>query len=146
MNRLEHIPWIARMLHPEVLLVIGAISLALAVATVIVLPFVLTRLPADYLAKPRRPHSAAFRIIVMPLKTALGICLLSAGIAMLVLPGQGILTILVALLLIDFPGKRRLVHRLLAHPRVLGSINRIRTRAGRLPLRLDAPTPPVDTK
>ena len=54
MNRLEQIPWLAKMLHPDVLLVIGAISLGFAVATVIVLPFVLTRLPADYLAKRLR--------------------------------------------------------------------------------------------
>ena len=65
--------------------------------------------------------------------------MLLLGIAMLVLPGQGVLTILAALVLLDFPGKRRLERRLLLRPRLLGALNSLRARAGRPPIDLDHP-------
>ena len=57
------------------------------------------------------------------------------GVLMLVLPGQGVLTILIGLTLLDFPGKRRFVRRLLMRPRVFRVINRLRRRFGRPPLK-----------
>jgi hypothetical protein len=50
---------------------------------------------------------------------------------MLLLPGQGVLTLVVALLLLDLPGKRRLKRRILSMPRVLRVLNAWRRRAGR---------------
>jgi hypothetical protein len=52
---------------------------------------------------------------------------------MLVLPGQGVLTLCVSLFLLDFPGKRRLERRILGYPPVLHALNRLRTRAGQPP-------------
>ena len=60
-----------------------------------------------------------------------------AGLAMLVLPGQGLLTILIGLMLLDFPGKRRLERRIVARPAILAMLNRMRARRGRDPLRVD---------
>lgn len=75
-------------------------------------------------------------------KNALGALLLVLGAAMLVLPGQGLLTILVGLLLIDFPGKYRLERRLLGGPRVLRAINALRERWKKPPLEI----PPVSRR
>jgi hypothetical protein len=72
--------------------------------------------------------------LFLTVKNTLGGCLLVAGIFMLVLPGQGILTILAALALLDFPGKRKLEMSILHRPAVLKSINWLRRRAGREPL------------
>ena len=68
------------------------------------------------------------------LKNALGLLLLACGIVMLVIPGQGLLTMLIGLMLMDFPGKRRLEARLVAVPSVRRSINWLRERAHRAPL------------
>jgi hypothetical protein len=54
-----------------------------------------------------------------------------------VLPGQGLLTILIALILLDFPGKRSLERRIIARPKVLRAVNGLRTKAGRPPLHLE---------
>jgi hypothetical protein len=59
-----------------------------------------------------------------------------AGVAMLVLPGQGLLTLLMGFLLVDFPGKYRLERWLFARPIVRRPINWLRHRAGRVPLQL----------
>jgi hypothetical protein len=64
------------------------------------------------------------------LKNLLGATLLVAGLVMLVMPGQGILAILIGLSLLDFPGKRELERRLVARPRVIRFLNLVRRQAG----------------
>ena len=69
-------------------------------------------------------------------KNVLGAVLMIAGVAMLVLPGQGLLTMVLGFLLIDFPGKYRLERWLVARPMVHRPLNWIRRRAGREPLKV----------
>jgi hypothetical protein len=54
---------------------------------------------------------------------------------MLLTPGQGLLTLLAGLLLMDFPGKYAMQRRLIEHPPILRAINRLRARHGHPPLR-----------
>ena len=101
------------------------------------------RIPADYYAYSERSGAPWpgrrlwLRVLWVGLKNIFGLGFLILGILMLVLPGQGILTILLGLSLLDFPGKFRLQRRLVSRPSVLSSMNWIRQRAGREPLRLD---------
>ena len=59
-----------------------------------------------------------------------------SGIALLALPGQGLLTILIGLALMNFPGKRALELWLIRLPMVLRAVNWIRKRGGREPLQV----------
>jgi len=59
-----------------------------------------------------------------------------AGIAMLVLPGQGLLSILIGVTLLNFPGKYALERRIVGRPAVSRTLNRIRARARRPPLEI----------
>jgi hypothetical protein len=52
-------------------------------------------------------------------------------------PGQGVLTILLGVMLLDFPGKRRLEYKLISQPRVFNNINRLRARFDKPPLELE---------
>ena len=94
---------------------------------------VLLALPANYLREGDRAqrHWAA-RIA----RTVAGVLLVAVGLVLSVpgIPGQGILTILAGLTLIDFPGRDRLLRALLGRPAVLRAVNRFRTRFNRLPL------------
>jgi hypothetical protein len=94
---------------------------------------VLLALPEDYLREGDRSqrHWAA-RIG----RTVAGILLVAVGIVLSVpgIPGQGILTILAGLTLIEFPGRHRLIRALLGRPAVLYAVNRFRTRFKRKPL------------
>lgn len=118
-----------------------ALSLLLVVVGVLAVPLVIARMPADYFvrsrghgrASQRRPFLHAARVVAQNL---LGGVLLLAGIAMLVLPGQGVLTILAALSLLSFPGKRRLLRRLLRTRALSRLVRVIRERAGQPPLQL----------
>jgi hypothetical protein len=73
------------------------------------------------------------------LKNLLGVVLVGIGIILSLpgIPGQGLLTILVGLLLIDIPGKHRLEKKLVARPAILRSINRVRSYFGKPPLIVD---------
>ncbi len=122
-------------------------SAVLLVLSVVTLPVVAVLLPADLLqrldrepgeALPaddwRRRHPAA-RWTLRVLKNLAGGVLALLGLAMLVLPGQGLITLVLALLLLDLPGKRALERRLLNHPRVLKPLNALRRKFGRDVLR-----------
>lgn len=74
--------------------------------------------------------------MLLTAKNLLGYALVMAGIAMLVLPGQGMLTILVGILFLDFPGKYWFERWVVARSPVLQSINWLRRRAGHPPLLL----------
>jgi len=54
---------------------------------------------------------------------------------MLVLPGQGLLTIVTGLLLINYPGKYKLEQKLVAIPSVFRALNWIRVKANKPPLK-----------
>jgi len=80
------------------------------------------------------------RVAGMLLKNVAGafLVLLGAVMALPGVPGQGLLTMLIGLTLLDFPGKRGLERRLLGRPAILRAINRLRSRFKKPALELDA--------
>ncbi len=109
-------------------------------ATLIAIPIMIARIPADYFV--RRPvrdwptrHPAVHLLIVLS-KNALGVILLLAGVSMLVLPGQGLLTMFAGIMLLDFPGKRRWERWMIRRRPILTAANWIRARRNRPPLLL----------
>ena len=67
-------------------------------------------------------------------KNLIGTLFLLSGSIMLFIPGQGILTILLGLSLIDFPGKRYLETRILNSPKAKLLIEWCRSKSGHEPL------------
>lgn len=117
--------------HPTVEWGLGIFSVLAVLASVVLVPRFLAQLPRDYLKHAETPrHSLPLRI----LRNALGVVLVLLGIAMLLLPGQGLLTLLVGILLVDFPGKHALVVRGLSRPKVLSIVNKLRAHRGAQPL------------
>ena len=118
-------------------------SILTFLAFMIVVPLLAVRIPSDYFTHGKfhkkiwADHHLMLRIVLLTGKNILGCILVAAGIVMLVLPGQGTLTILAGILLLDFPGKYRLVRWIVARPQVLGVLNWLRRRAGRPPLYLE---------
>lgn len=129
--------WIAG--HQALLWWLGLGSLITFVASLIAVPWLVTRIPADYFTRSKAGESgrrAGWRHFLMLIRNLLGVLLVSAGIVMLVLPGQGILTILVGLMVMEFPGKTALELWLVRQPAVIKSINWIRDKAGKPELRV----------
>ena len=64
-------------------------------------------------------------------KNLLGIIFVIAGIMMLALPGQGLLTIIIGLVLMDFPGKYHAERWVISRHSILRTTNWIRKKAGK---------------
>ena len=100
----------------------------------------IARLPVDYFSPERRHpvYSEARHPLIgwslVAAKNLLGALLITLGLLMLLTPGQGVLTILIGMLLVNFPGKYRLERWVVTRPGVLRTLNRFRARVGRLPL------------
>jgi hypothetical protein len=117
---------------------LAAASAVAFFATLAIVPVILVRLPADYLLIDRHvtyaPQHPLLWWIWHAIKNLIGAMLVLGGLIMLVTPGQGVLSIVIGLMLLDFPGRTRLIRRILGHPRVLRAVNAIRKRWNRPPL------------
>ena len=118
--------------HPAVEWGLGVFSVLAVLASVMLVPRFLATLPRDYLrsAQSTSGHSLALRV----LRNVLGVVLALLGVAMLVLPGQGLLTLLVGVLLVDIPGKHGLVVKALSRPKLLAIVNKLRAHRHAPPL------------
>lgn len=115
--------------------------------------WVVLQIPADYFCSYRPPafvkEHPIIRWSLRILKNLAGLGLLALGVIMFFpgVPGQGALTILIALMLLDFPGKRRLERWMIRRERVRSAVNRLRQRFNRPPLVLDEELcPKVETE
>ncbi len=108
----------------------------------IVVPLV--RLPPSYFLDS---HSRQFwanrhkviRWTGLILKNGLGLFLILLGGILSIpgIPGQGLLTVLVGVMLLDFSGKRRVERAILRRPRIRSLVNRLRQRFGKPPFQLE---------
>lgn len=127
--------------HAEITIISALIIISVLfwIGTLVAVPLVVIWLPSDYLTTENglgvsRRLPPVLRYPYWVLKNVFGVIFIIAGIAMLFLPGQGILTIVLGMALINFPGKRKVIRRTLGHERVLSTINRLRARARKEPL------------
>ncbi|HXD33405.1 MAG TPA: hypothetical protein VN643_19945 [Pyrinomonadaceae bacterium] len=113
-------------------------------ASIGIISLILVKLPPDYFQESytrsfmedRRP---ALRWAGLIGKNVLGVILVLLGIVMSIpgIPGQGVLTILLGIMLLDLPGKRRLEQKILGQPKVLEKINRLRHKFSKPPIMID---------
>jgi hypothetical protein len=109
-----------------------------------IVSLVLVKLPATYF---KRSHDRTFlvnhppivRVLAIIGKNLLGGVLVVVGIVLSLpgVPGQGALTILLGIMLLDFPGKQRFEYWLVSRPKILNAINKLRHRFSKPELVLD---------
>lgn len=119
----------------QILVWMGILSALMFVFSLLALPWFIGKVPADYFTRPRDPHK--WHVLLQPhaiIRNLLGLPVVLAGIAMLVLPGQGILTIMVGLGIMNFPGKFELEKWVVTRPGVLKTINWIRRKEHHPPI------------
>jgi len=119
------------------------LSLGTLLLAALLMPVVVARMPADYFVRKEPPPGSwrgrhpAIRWSLRIFKNVLGAVLVLVGIPLVPLPGQGFLTILAGLALLEFPGKRRVELAAVRVPGVLSAVNWMRSRAGKPPLLVD---------
>jgi len=129
--------------YQHLLALLGAISVLVFVASLLTLPWLACRIPADYFTHRYRHPSAwhwqhpVLRLLLLLGKNLLGLMLLISGIIMLLTPGQGLLTIAMGVLLLDYPGKYQLERKLIARPLILRGINWLRSKRQHPPLKIE---------
>lgn len=115
-------------------------SLATMVLSLLLLRAIVLRLPHDYFLPGKAPRRALeswpphWRPAGLLLKNAGGGLVILLGILLCFSPGQGLLTILMGVCLVDFPGKRKIEVGLVRRPAVHRPLNWFRRRKGIVPL------------
>jgi len=127
-------------LSTQLLTLLAIFSVVIFLGSLIVIPWVIGRMPEDYflekkrhVAKLRQYHPLVYFLIRL-LKNLAALVLIIAGFIMLFTPGQGLLTILVGLGLSDFPGKYTLERKIVRNKKIFKALNWVRKRAGAVPL------------
>lgn len=109
-------------------------------ASLIVIPWILIKIPSDYFSHTTRKkqqwgrYPPVIRVVLLIIKNLLGGVFILSGIVMLFIPGQGMLTIIIGIILTDLPGKYRMERWIINHTGILKYINRLRVRAKQSPL------------
>ena len=136
------IQWFAN--HPEVLIGMGISSIFIFLISILGISWFVAQIPEDYFLRSKRQPSKwqeqkpILRFVVMFGKNLIGLSLIIGGLLMLVLPGQGLLTIVTGLLLVNYPGKYKLEQKLSSMPSIFRALNWIRLKAKKPPLQRKA--------
>jgi hypothetical protein len=131
-------------MNSDLLFLLGSLSLFILIISVFMMVLIISFLPEDYFKSENRNLISSvqnsryplLKLLVLITKNFFGVLLLLSGILMLVLPGQGILTIITALVFIDYPGKYKFERKLLRQKGVINSINWIRSRLSKPSLKV----------
>ena len=113
------------------------VSIGLLIVSIAVIPWLVIKIPNDYFHEQYRVRASKKSVhpiiaqLLAGLKNLIGFVFVCLGALMLILPGQGILTILIGLFLMNFPGKYRLERKIVSLPQVLKTLNWIRTKANK---------------
>ena len=120
----------------DIFFILGVSSLVILMISALSIGFFIKKIPYDYFLNDKRgvsdykDRNPVLWLITLALKNFIGYCLILGGILMLVLPGQGLLTILVGLMLSDYPGKFKLEKRLIQTGFILRTVNWYRKKSG----------------
>ena len=130
--------------NPEILIGMGISSIFIFLISIIGISWFVAEIPEDYFLPLKRQRSIwqeqkpILRFIVIIGKNIIGLSLIIGGLLMLVLPGQGLLTIVTGLLLVNYPGKYKLEQKLVSMPSIFKALNWIRLKAKKPPLQRKA--------
>ena len=129
--------------HENLLVWMGLISLIVFIASLASLPWLVALIPEDYFISSKRQLTSwknrfpGMWVLVFVVKNTIGYLLLLSGMLMLFLPGQGVLTMVAGLLMMDYHGKFALERRIALSPSILSKLNWLRKKANRPPLKTD---------
>ena len=126
--------------HRSLIIWFGSISLFIFLFSLLTIKWLVALIPEDYFINRKiskvRSNNPALWYIVLIVKNMIGYSLVLGGIMMLVLPGQGVFTIIIGLMLSNYPGKYAIEKKFIAIPSILKSINWLRNKSNKPPLNL----------
>lgn len=126
-------------------ILLGAVLIVVSFAVVtFIVSLIMVQIPANYFHSDYEHHfltdkNPILRWTVIIIKNIIGVILILLGIVMMFpgVPGPGVLTVLIGLILIDLPGKRKIEALIINRPTILNAVNNLRTRYNKEPLLID---------
>lgn len=117
----------------QIFVYISGFSTILFLLSLLGLSWLISMIPHNYFVDEKRVSLIKMKnpliwLLIMILKNAIGLALILCGILMLILPGQGVLTIITGLIFLDYPGKFRFERLLVKNKLILNSMNWIRRK------------------
>ena len=117
----------------QIFIYISGFSTILFLLSLLGLSWLISMIPHNYFVDEKRVSFIKMKnplmwLLIMILKNAIGLALILCGILMLILPGQGVLTIITGLIFLDYPGKFRFERLLVKNKLILNSMNWIRRK------------------
>jgi hypothetical protein len=113
----------------------GSISLFIFLFSILSIKWLVGLIPEDYFTNKKvsklKSNNPIFWYALAIIKNIIGYSLILGGILMLVLPGQGLFTIIIGLMLSNYPGKFEIERKLIAIPTILKSINWLRRKSNK---------------
>ena len=126
--------------YKNLILWFGSISLFVFLFSLLSIKWLVSLIPEDYFINKKDSKIKTSNIIiwyiVLIFKNLIGYSLILGGIMMLVLPGQGLFTIIIGLMMSNYPGKYSLEKKFIAIPTILKSINWLRRKSNKPPIRI----------
>lgn len=118
---------------------LGLLSVATFLISLLLIPFLISRASVEYflihatIVEQRHRRHPALAFLIRIIRNSLGYVLCLAGFMMLFLPGQGILTILIGVSLLDVSWRQKALGALIHRPAVQHGLNWIRRKTGQPP-------------
>ena len=126
--------------YKNLILWFGSISLFVFLFSLLSIKWLVSLIPEDYFINKKdskiKTNNILIWYIVLILKNLIGYSLILGGIMMLVLPGQGLFTIIIGLMMSNYPGKYSIEKKFIAIPTILKSINWLRRKSNKPPIRI----------
>ena len=126
--------------YKNLILWFGSISLFVFLFSLFSIKWLVSLIPEDYFINKKDSKIKTNNLIawyfILILRNLVGYSLILGGIMMLVLPGQGLFTIIIGLMLSNYPGKYSLEKKFIAIPTILKSINWLRKKSNKSPLKI----------
>lgn len=115
--------------------IVGAASVGIMMISVLITPWFVAQLPPDYFSRPppRAQPKSIRRLLLQLVRNGLGAILLAAGLLMIIIPGPGLITLILGLTVSDFSAKQRVIRHFLNRPGVMDSLNWMRRKYRRPP-------------
>ena len=117
----------------QIFLYISGLSTIFFLLSLMGLSWLISIIPHNYFVDKKRVSLIKMKnplmwLPIIIIKNSIGLVLILCGILMLILPGQGVLTIITGLIFLDYPGKFRFERSLVRNKLILNSMNWIRRK------------------
>jgi|TARA_B110000977_G_scaffold200688_1_gene292143 hypothetical protein len=124
--------------YKNIIIWLGSLSLFIFIFSLVGIRQLVALIPSDYFLRKKysklRSSNLFLWLLISIFKNIIGYSLIIGGIIMLILPGQGLFTIIIGLMLSNYPGKYALEKKLISTPSILKSINWLRKKSNKPPL------------